>query len=92
MMWDGGTHMFGGGGLGIGITEIVLLSFFGTLILVGIVLVVMWATRRGPSGTDTGLAGGRRADDPAAGIARERFARGEITAEELDEMLRTLSG
>ncbi|GAB4275534.1 MAG: hypothetical protein Kow0056_05210 [Coriobacteriia bacterium] len=92
MMWGYGgmgTSMWGGW---IGM---ILMGLFWLLVLAGIVLLVIWIARaaggsgQGPSGTGRGGPQGG-ADDPAVRIARERFARGEITKEELDEILRTL--
>ena len=76
MMWNG-YGMGGDWGLG-------MLLFWG-LVVVGIVLLVRWlsseAGRNAPP-----VSGDRQALD----IARGRFARGEITAEELEAIKRGL--
>lgn len=110
MMWryDGGICPFcgaGGGGWGGGG---LLMLFFGLLVLVGIVLLIIWAVRQagGHEGRrDTYQAvGGRgydehqyprpaqmgQSEDAAIAAARHRYARGEITKEELDEILGNL--
>ena len=51
-------------------------------LLVGVVLVVVWAVN----------AGGRRTEDDALDQLRVRFARGEIDADRFEEMKRTLGG
>jgi putative membrane protein len=87
MMWDAGwtTGMWGGW------FGMAMMGFFSLLILVGVVLIVVWIVRsfghgestpQGPASSEPG--------DTAVAIARERFARGEITREELDSILQTL--
>jgi len=85
-----GYDMMGGGWLG----GLVML-FFGLLVLAGLVLIVVWAIRalsgHGSSATgpvSTGAAG----YDEALAIAKKRFAGGEITKEQYDEIMRVLSG
>lgn len=91
MMWNG---TWGTGPMGIGVVELGLLAFFGSLLLLGIILVVVWLARG--RGNDGGGAAGPGAthhgQDPAMRIARERLARGEITKEEFDEIVACLSG
>ncbi|MGS2811030.1 SHOCT domain-containing protein [Nocardia sp. MW-W600-9] len=78
---------------------------FGALFLIGLVLLIVVAVRllsRGPSGPGGHLAAGPGyyggpATAPvgpgsARGILDERFARGEIDAEEYRERRRTLEG
>ncbi len=89
-----GYDMMGGGWLG----GLVML-FFGGLVVAGIVLLVIWAVRSAsghPSGHHT--AGGSTrppsaiGHDEAVSIAKRRYATGEITKEQYDEMMRTLGG
>lgn len=65
---------FGGGWPGV----LGLLIMLG--LLVGVVLVVIWATQ----------AGGARGEDDAHAALRSRFARGEIDADQFEAMRRTL--
>lgn len=80
----GSSMMLGGwvGGL--------LLLIFGTLILVGVVLLIVWAVRAsgGHSPADQHTGVGRQ--DEALTIAKRRFASGEITKEQYDEIVQTL--
>ena len=77
MWWSDGNGWGWGGGL---LMVLTMLIFWGGLILFGI-----WAVRQfsGGSGSDR--------PDPKT-ILEERFARGEISKEELEEGRRTLDG
>lgn len=63
---------------------IVMLLFWVALIA-GAVVLVIWLVRQGQRGTPP--AGG---GDRALAILRERFARGEIDAEQYEQMRRAL--
>lgn len=87
-------HMGGGwfGGL--------FMLFFGALVLVGIVLLVIWAVRTAGGhghGQVHGQAGmmaptsGAAGHDEAFAIAKRRFASGEITKEQYDEIMGALA-
>jgi uncharacterized membrane protein len=60
-----------------------MLAFWGVLIWAAIVLV-RYVSRGGGGG------GGGRREDAAPGILRERYARGELTAEQYADMRRAL--
>ena len=81
--WCGGSV-----GYGTSFLSIALTLLFGLLIVVGVILLIIWAARR-PSGTSSGQSS---TSDPALDAARRRFANGEITKEQLDDIQRTLSG
>lgn len=87
--YDYGYDMMGGYGWLGGL----LVLLFGLLVLVGVVLLVLWAVK---ASHGQGTAGG--SDRPAAGhdeavaIAKKRLAAGEITKDQYDEILRALSG
>lgn len=91
MMW-GGSYGFDGGfsWLGMG-----LMMLFMLLITVGVVVLIVWLVQsaaRGqqrPNGGIGGLGGGGA--DAAIEEARRRFARGEITREQYEEIVQTLS-
>ncbi len=73
-----GFGMMGGFGL-IGL-------LFNVLILVGVVALVVWAVKRFSTGTSH-TSGHESARD----IAQARYARGEITREQYQQMLNDLS-
>lgn len=82
--------MMGGSGFGG-----LLMLLFGALVIVGIVLLVMWAVRAsGQHGNgNPALAtpqSGMVGHDEAMAIARRRLASGEITPEQYSEIARTL--
>jgi uncharacterized membrane protein len=89
MMWDCGI----GTGVWGGWLGMFMMGLFGLMVLLGFVLIVVWLARAlgaGPGqGGDQASAAGS-ANDPAAATARERYARGEISKGELEEILRTL--
>jgi len=71
-----------------------LFFLFGALILVGIVLLVIWAVRASGGG-HTAVGGGAppsgaAGHDEAVAIAKRRLASGEITKEQYDEIMRSL--
>jgi len=96
MMWgnDGFCPWCGGymGG-GIGLWELLLIGFFGLLVVAGIVLLVWWVVRISSGGRPSdGAPLPHTATDDAVRIARERLARGEITKQEYDDLVQALKG
>jgi uncharacterized membrane protein len=107
---------------GVGLGAAFAMMFFGLIVLVAIILLIVWAVRAGEhrhpgqyphhgamppeagqqqwQPTQPGMmapgqggAGGQTSAhgrDPAADAARERYARGEITKEQLDEIMKNL--
>lgn len=73
-----------GAWMGIG-----LMMFFGLIVLVGIVLLVVWIVRSGSHGPMMMHQSGTSA---ACDVAKQRYARGEITKEQFDEICRTVGG
>jgi putative membrane protein len=78
--YGGYGNMMGGGGW--------LFLLFGLVALAGIVLLVIWAVRA-MSGTGQHPHSPPRVDDACA-IARARFAKGEITREQYEEICKVL--
>ena len=70
-----------------------LMFFFWALIIVGTVLLIVWAVRasggHGTSAAKPPLAG-TVGHDEAVAIAKRRCASGEITTEEYEEIIRAL--
>lgn len=79
-----GPGMMGWGGYSYSPWWGVLMLLFSALVIGGIVLIILWLVRRTPSGTAGADA------DRALQILRERYARGEITQEQYDQMRRAL--
>jgi putative membrane protein len=75
-----GNMMNGGGGW--------LVLIFGLMVLAGIALLVVWAVRA-MSGSGQHPQTPSRVDDACA-IARTRFAKGEITKEQYEEICKAL--
>ncbi len=82
MMYPWGPGMMGYGYGASPWWGVAMLAFWAVLI-VGVVLLVAWLVRQGRPTPGGG-------DDRALAILRERFARGEITAEQFDAMRQTL--
>lgn len=82
-----GNSMMNGGWLGG-----VLMLLFGALVIAGIVVLIVWAVRQSSGHATTGGAHPPTAagHDEAVAIARKRFASGEITREQYDELMQAL--
>ena len=91
-----GGYGYGSGGYGYGpmmggygwVGIIVGLIMF-LLIVVGVILLIVWMVRTFGAGAGMGGAGAV-GHDRAVAIAKERLAKGEITKEEYQEMLKHL--
>ncbi len=75
-MWDWSAGM--GWWMGFGV--ILMILFWGAVIA-----LIVWVVKRFTGGTDS-----NRKNDPLD-IARERYARGDISKEEFDQIKKTLS-
>lgn len=91
MMW--GSPMMGGWGgfgSGFGLLGLAFMAVFWVAIIVGVVLVIRWLVQGpGVQGGGAGAPGGR---SRALEIVMERYAKGEITKEQFDQMKRDLGG
>lgn len=81
-----GPGMMGGFGFGWGI----LMLLFWVLIIGGVVLLAARLLERNPSTMGPGNQDRNSSGDRALDILRERYARGEITKEQYDQMRRDL--
>lgn len=82
MMWWG-NHSFGWGGMLIG--ALMMILFWGGL------FVTLWFVIRSATGSGKGRDGGMgRTPDRAIEILKERYARGEISKPEYEEMRRDI--
>lgn len=83
MMGGGWMHGFGGLGLIGGIIGLVL----NLALIVGIILLVVWAVKRFTSGTSFNPGLGYQSPRE---ILQARYARGEITRDQYQQMLQDL--
>lgn len=81
-----GPSMMGWFGYGFNPLGWVIMLLFWVLLLGGIAALVVWLLRAGPW-TPAGEGG----PSPALDILKERYVRGEITREQLDEMKREIA-
>ena len=80
--------MMGGGWFGS-----LLVLFFGAVLIAGIVLLVIWATKRSSGNGTAGSSAqshGAVGHDEAVSVAKRRLANGEINTEQYNEIMRSL--
>jgi putative membrane protein len=81
--WGMGPGMMGGWGMGwIGM---IFMLVFWVLVIVGLVFLIKWLIQTTSSGKTDGLKGPKAID-----ILKERYARGEISKEEFENMKQDL--
>jgi len=83
---------YGPGSAGVGTWMLLGMGLFGLMVLAGIVLIVLWAVRK-PSSAHPGVTGMQTEQqrmDPALMIARERLAKGDISPEDYEKLVRAL--
>lgn len=80
--------MYGGMG-GYGWIGMIISLVFWLLVLGGVVWLVVWAIRRSGTG---GYASPMNAGGTAKEIAQQRYARGEITREQYQQLIEDLNG
>jgi len=66
--------------------------FFGAVLVAGVVLIVVWAIRAGASHGRGEQSAGSLSSDESIAIVRRRYAAGEITKEQYDDLLKALGG
>jgi putative membrane protein len=82
-----GPGMMGWGALGFNPLGWILMLVFWVLIIGGVALLALWFLREA-----TPAAAGPSAPARSLDILKERFARGEISREQYEEMRRVLEG
>ncbi|MDT8434612.1 MAG: hypothetical protein RQ731_07660 [Anaerosomatales bacterium] len=91
MMFDRGVDGFCPWcGAGYSATDTLLLFLFGLLVIAGVVMLVVWLVRTTGNSGNRSAGAASSSEDPAVHIARERFARGEISKDEYEEIVRGL--
>ncbi|MCL5265824.1 MAG: SHOCT domain-containing protein [Chloroflexi bacterium] len=81
-----GWGMMGGFGFGFSPVYGIIMAVFWVSIVVGIIALVVWLFQQGRP-TEAGPGAGLALD-----ILRERYAKGEITREQFEQMRRDLEG
>lgn len=91
---DWACPMCGYGGGGFGWLGVIFFWIFALLIVAGITLIAIWIVRQSsrPHGGAYPPSAGPARPDAALDAARHRFATGEITKEQYEEIVRTLGG
>jgi putative membrane protein len=85
---------YGPAAAGGSVIGMLFMLFFGLLVVVGVVLIIVWLVRSSGAGHAPASHPGQPAPrtDTAMAVLRERLARGEITPEEYAAIAKTLSG
>ena len=73
-------------GIGMGWIGLLMMLFIWALIIVGVVALVIWLVRASQGGQASGTSGVNRPLE----ILKERYARGEISREEYEQMRQDL--
>jgi len=73
-------------GFGFGFLPMIFIWFFWVIVVVGAILLVVKLI----SGSSASGGGGREGQETAEEILKQRYARGEITKAEYDQMLADL--
>jgi putative membrane protein len=84
-MWEHMPMWGQGWGPGWGVLGLMHVAWWA-LVIMGLVALVRWVSRRGASGAPPAQ------EDRAVAILRERYARGEIDKAEFEERKRDLAG
>ena len=82
-------------GYGLGYLVMFVGAVVAILLLIGLVVLVVWAVRRsgsGAGGTLGGSMGGSATAQTPKEILQMRYARGEITREQYQQMMQDLNG
>lgn len=82
-----GGGMMGSGGFGIGLIGAVFMIVFWILVIVGIVLLIKWLVDQSARGSHPPM---QPPSSQAMDTLKHRYARGEITKEEFDQMKKDL--
>lgn len=87
MMWGGWPNMMGGYYGGMGWIGLVLGIIFLIVIIVGIILLIVWIVKR-----TTNSAIEPKTDIKALEVLKERYAKGEISKEQYEDIKKDLLG
>ena len=86
MMWGYPNMMGGFFGGGLGWIGMVFGFIFFILVVIGIIFLIVWLVKRS---TNPGV--GNKTDNKYLEVLKERYAKGEITKEQFDNMKKDLN-
>ena len=88
----GGCPMLGYGGSGVfgGVFGMVIGTIIWVLIIAGIVFLAIWLMKNYNGQHNNQQKSGRQSDETPMGILRRRYAEGDITKREFEEMKKEL--
>ncbi len=87
MMWGGWPNMMGGLSTGFGFIWIVFILLFALAIIAGVIILIIWALRKPVSTQQPQQAPSGKALE----VLKERYAKGELTKEEYENIKKDIS-
>ena len=87
MMWGGWPNMMGGLFGGLGFIWVIFIFIFILAIIAGVIILIIWAVRRTGSTQQSQQISG----NAAISALKERYAKGEITKEEYENIKKEIS-
>ncbi len=87
MMWGGWPNMMGGLFGGFGFIWMIFIFIFILAIIAGVIILIIWAVKKSGSGQQTQYI----SESAAMTALKERYAKGEITKEEFENIKKDIS-
>ena len=87
MMWGGWPNMMGGLFGGLGFIWVIFIFIFILAIIAGVIILIIWAVRRTGNTQQSQQISG----NAAISALKERYAKGEITKEEYENIKKEIS-
>ena len=87
MMWGGWPNTMGGLFGGLGFVWVIFIFIFILAIIAGVIILIIWAVRRTGSTQQSQQISG----NAAISTLKERYAKGEITKEEYENIKKEIS-
>lgn len=87
MMWGGWPNMMGGLFGGLGFIWMIFIFIFILAIIAGVIILIIWAVRR----TGNNQQSQKISGNAAMPALKERYAKGEITKEEYENIKKEIS-
>jgi len=87
MMWGGSPYMMGGLFGGLGFIWMIFIFIFILAIIAGVIILIIWAVRKTGNFQQTQYI----SENAAMSALKERYAKGEITKEEYENIKKEIS-